>query len=232
MLFLPLPQQNTIDKLDTLGMPKQTEGVDVLPDPELYILLDGRPTKDKVVWQSLVDVSDIKRAVKKLKETNWLYRNIDESSVDDAGKNTIEVVNSTTSSLIERCSSADIAELEAYTICSIDEKLPLGSDIEHYKMLKVEEPALDNRLKFLDVLCFPVLFPSGKYGEFHPREVKLTFSEYIKSRLLNQDARFRKSPEFISFYLWQKELRELSSGICNVMKTTGKHGLSVKDFLK
>ena len=47
-------------------------------------------------------------------------------------QNTIEVVNSTTSSLIERCSSADIAELEAYTIRSIDEKLPLGSDIEHY----------------------------------------------------------------------------------------------------
>ena len=120
MFFLPLPLQNTIDKLDTLGMPKEPEGVDVLPDPQLYILLDGRPTKGKVVWQSFVDVSDIKRAVKKLKETNWLYKNIDESSVDDAAKNTNEVVNSTTSSLIERCSSADIAKLEAYTIRSMD----------------------------------------------------------------------------------------------------------------
>ena len=35
----------------------------MLPDPELYILLDGRPTKDKVVWQALVDVNDIKKAV-------------------------------------------------------------------------------------------------------------------------------------------------------------------------
>ena len=33
------------------------------------------------------------------------------------------------------------------------------------------------------------------------------------------------------YYLWQKELRELSSGICNVLKTTGKHSVSVKDFL-
>ena len=33
------------------------------------------------------------------------------------------------------------------------------------------------------------------------------------------------------YYLWQKELRELSSGIYNVLKTTGKHGMSVKDFL-
>ena len=94
------------------------------------------------------------------------------------------------------------------------------------------QSALDNRLKFLDVLYFPVLFPSGKYGKFHPRKVILTFSEYIKSCLFNQDASFQKSPELTFFYLWQKELRELSSGIYDVMKTTEKHGLSVKDFLK
>ena len=99
MFFLPLPLQNTVDKLDTLGMPKESEGV------------DGRPIKDKVVWQSLVDVNDIKRAVTKLKEKNWLYKNIDENSVDDTAKNTIELVSSTTSSLIEKCSNADIAQL-------------------------------------------------------------------------------------------------------------------------
>ena len=99
----------------------------------------------------------------------------------------------------------------------MDESLPLGSDLDHYKMLKVEEPALDNRLKYLDVICFPCLFPTGRYGEFHPREVKLTFCEYVKSRLLNKDSRFRKNPEFVFYYLWQKELRELASGIYNVL---------------
>jgi len=58
--------------------------------------------KIKVVWQSLVDVNDIKRTVKKLKETNWLYKNIDENSVDDAAKKAVEVVSSTNSTLIER----------------------------------------------------------------------------------------------------------------------------------
>ena len=81
-------------------------------------------------------------------------------------------------------------------------------------------------------MCFSTLFPSGRYGEFHPRDVQLTFSEYIKSQLLNCDARFQKNPEFIFFYLWQKEMRELSSGIYNVMKATGKHGMCVRDFLK
>ena len=233
MFFLPLPLQNTIEAFDDLGIPNDlmSEDLQLLPDPELYILLDGRPTKDKVVWQTLVDVNDIKKAVTKLKETNWLYKNIDENSVDDAAKKAIEVVSSTSSTLIKKATKADIAELEAYTIRRLDEGLPLGSDLEHYKMLKIEEPALDNRLKYLDIMCFPCLFPTGRFGEFHPKEVKLTFCEYVKSRLLNKDSRFRKNPEFVFYYLWQKELRELSSGIYNVLKTTGKHGMSVKDFL-
>ena len=37
---------------------------------------------------------------------------------------------------------------------------------------------IDNRQKHLDVMCFPVLFPTGKYGEFHPRQEKLSHSEY------------------------------------------------------
>ena len=176
MFFLPLPLQNTIEAFDDLGIPNDimSEDLQLLPDPELYILLDGRPTKDKVVWQTLVDVNDIKKAVTKLKETNWLYKNIDENSVDDAAKKAIEVVSSTSSTLIKKATKADIAELEVYTIRRLDEGLPLGSDLEHYKMLKIEELALDNRLKYLDIMCFPCLFPTGRFGEFHPREVTIT----------------------------------------------------------
>ena len=81
MFFLPLPLQNTIEAFDDLGINDLvSDDLQMLPDPELYILLDGRPTKDKVVWQTLVDVNDIKKAVNKLKETNWLYKNINENS--------------------------------------------------------------------------------------------------------------------------------------------------------
>ena len=151
MFFLPLPLQNTIEAFDDLGMPNDlmSEDIQMLPDLELYILLDGRPTKDKVVWQTLVDVNDIKRAVKKLKETNWLYKNIDENCVDDVVKKAIEVVSSISSTLIRKATKTDIAELEAYTIRRMDESLLLGSGLEHYKMLKIEEPALDNRLKYV-----------------------------------------------------------------------------------
>ena len=72
---------------------------------------------------------------------------------------------------------------------------------------------MDNRLHFLDVLCFPTLFPNGHFGEFYPHVEKLTFAENVKSRLLNKDSRFRKNVEFIFYYLWKKEFRELSAGI-------------------
>ena len=62
MFFLPLPLQNTIEAFDDLGINNlMSDDLQMLPDPELYILLDGRPTKDKVVWQTLVDVNDIKK---------------------------------------------------------------------------------------------------------------------------------------------------------------------------
>ena len=137
----------------------------------------------------MIDTKAIKKAVKKLKEVNWLYQNVDEASVDTAATKAIEAVSSTTSSLLKKATPADVAGLEPYTICRMDEKLPVGSDIEH-KMLKVHEPALGNRLTYLDVMCFPVLIPSGRYGEFYPREVNLSFSEYVKSKILNKDSRF------------------------------------------
>ena len=70
-----------------------------------------------------------------MKDTIWLYKNIDEDSVDNAAKKAAEAVSGTTSSIIEKATEADIAGLEAYTIRRMDEKLPVGSDIDHYKML-------------------------------------------------------------------------------------------------
>ena len=42
---------------------------ETLASPELYIIVNGRPTKNKVVWRTLVDVNHIKEAVRKLKRS-------------------------------------------------------------------------------------------------------------------------------------------------------------------
>ena len=60
MFFLPLPFNKT---LETLGQVKHLSSA--LPEPELYIILNGKPTKQKVVWRSLVNVDLVKIAAQK-----------------------------------------------------------------------------------------------------------------------------------------------------------------------
>ena len=58
MFFLPLPLEKTMATLD------EVEESD-LPNPELYIIVNGKPTKNNVVWRNLLPINDIKAAIKK-----------------------------------------------------------------------------------------------------------------------------------------------------------------------
>ena len=53
MFFLPLPFNNTVETVDEVIASK------VLPEPELYIIINGKPTKNNVLWRDLVDVEDL-----------------------------------------------------------------------------------------------------------------------------------------------------------------------------
>ena len=183
------------------------------------------------MWRSLVNVDRVKTAVQKLTETNWVYKGLDDNSVDEAAKRVIEVTNNTSSTMVEKASTDDIAFFQTYTIRSLDNKLSSESDIEQYKLLIIKEDALDNCENYLDVMCFPVLFPTGQFGEHHPHQVKLRHSEYVKSRSLNKNARFRKDPQYVFFLLWQKEMREISSGVYNLLKSTRRQRMSVSALL-
>ena len=117
------------------------------------------------------------------------------------------------------------------TIHTLNQKQSTVYDIEQYKLLRIKENALDNCQKFLDVMCFLYLFPSGTFGEFHIRDVKLSSSEYANSKLLIKDSGFQKNPQSVYFLLWQKELRQLSAGVYNLMKRTQQQRMSVQLFL-
>ena len=143
----------------------------------------------------------------------------------------IEVVNSATSIMLEKADESDIAGFQAYTVRSLDNKLPTDSDIDQYKVMNVSEHPLDSRQLHQDLVCFPALFPTGAFGENHPREVKIGHAEYAKSRLLNKDSHFRKDAQYVFYRLWKKELRELSAGIYNMMKNTRRQSTSVSTLL-
>ena len=111
-----------------------------------------------------------------------MYGDIDENAADDAVKKTLNAVSDVafSSRLLEKCTKDDVDGLQAYTIRRMDEKLPVGLDCEHYKMMTIQENALDSRNCHLDVLCFLILFPTGQFGQYHPRQIKIQFSEYVK----------------------------------------------------
>ena len=125
-----------------------------------------------------------------------------------------------TTRMLKKASREDVAGFQAYTIRNLDNKLSTTSDIEQYKLLSVTEDPIDNRQQHLDVMCFPVLFPTGRFSKFHPRQDKLPHCEYIKSRLLNKDSRFRKDAQYVFYLLWQKEMRELSAGVYNLLDSS------------
>ena len=68
MFFLPLPLNKTLETLDQVVHPG--DGGTILPHPDLYIIVNGKPTTSKVVWRSLVNVDHVKAAVQKFREMN------------------------------------------------------------------------------------------------------------------------------------------------------------------
>ena len=156
---------------------------------------------------------------------------MNDDSIDDASQRIIKCVNDTHSMMLVKASAEDVSSCQAYTIRRLDQKQSTMADTEHYRLINVKENAMSNRLKHLDVLCFPMLFPNGRFGEAHERSVPISPSEYAKSRLLNRDSHFWKDYQYVFFLLWQKEMCELSAGIYNLMKSTRQHVMSVREFI-
>ena len=230
MFFLPLPLERTVHTLDEIE--RKGDGIpDTLPDPELFIVVNSKSKTKKTIWQSLINVDNLQAALEKLRQINWLYSNVDVNSLDEASQRIVESVSDTSSTMLEKVSADDTASYQSYTFLQLHQQQSTLPDTEHYKLTDVREDALSNKLKYLDVLCFPTLFPSGKFGESHPRDVAISPSEYGKSRLLNKDGRFRKNDQYVFFLLWQKEMREISSGISNLLKGTRQHALPVGEFI-
>ena len=224
IFFLPLPLEKTMATLNEVEQ--------ALADPELYIIVNSHPTKNRVLWRSMVDVNDIKDAIAKLREINWLYQHVDDKSIDSAVKNVIEVVSKTSSTMLEKVSDEDVSDFQYYTIGNLDSRLNTATDIDQYKLQNLTEKPLADRQSHLDVMCFPVLFPDGKFGEFHPREVKLSPAEYVKSRLWNKDSRFRKDASYIFYLLAQKEKREIKAGMYNMLSSSKDRPTSVSNFFQ
>ena len=173
MFFLPLPLEKTVHTLEE-AINKSDGALPGLPDPELFIIVNSKAKTNKTMRQSLINVDALRNALRKLRDINWVYWDIDEDSLDDASRRIIESVSDTTSTMLQKVSDDDVSSYQSYTIRRLDRHEPNVPDTDQYKLSNVQENALSNKLRHLDVMCFPTLFPSGRFGESHCRKVHLS----------------------------------------------------------
>uniref|UniRef100_A0A1X7VPS9 DUF6570 domain-containing protein n=1 Tax=Amphimedon queenslandica TaxID=400682 RepID=A0A1X7VPS9_AMPQE len=126
MFYLPFPLEKTMETLNEVVIDSNH-----MPYPELCIIIKGQRTKSNIVWRSLVDGNKIK-ALRKLKDINWVYRNVDDDSIDKSSKNVIQVVGNTTCKMLEKGNDQDFEGLLSYTIRNLDSKIATGSVISQY----------------------------------------------------------------------------------------------------
>ena len=72
------------------------------------------PTTSKVVWCSLVNVDNVKTAIQKLREINWLYSEVKDYSVDDVSKKVIEIADNASSTMLDKADEHDIYWLSGF----------------------------------------------------------------------------------------------------------------------
>ncbi|KAI5701995.1 hypothetical protein M8J75_015542 [Diaphorina citri] len=100
-------------------------------------------------------------------------------------------------------------------------------------MLKVNAAPFDSRDSSIDVKCFPDLFVEGKFGQFHPRSVKLTSSEFIKCVLTSKHSRFRLNQQYLFFLLNDANIRQLNAGIFYKLNITNQNEkLTAQSYLE
>ena len=106
-------------------------------------------------------MNHIKTAISAFKTCNWLYRDVLEECIDESTKHIIEVSNNAPPKMLKKASPDEVDSFQAYTIRNLDNKVSTSSDIEQYKLQHATEEPVRNKQQHLDVMCFPVLFPTG-----------------------------------------------------------------------
>ena len=99
MFFLPLPLDKTVKTLEEIEK-KRDGSPDKLPNPELFIIVNSKSKSKKTIWQSLINVDQVQAALEKKRQINWLYANVNLSSLDEASRCIVESVSDTSSIML------------------------------------------------------------------------------------------------------------------------------------
>jgi len=177
----------------------------------LVLLVGAQPTSKHKIWSSAVDLNKVNTALAWLKDNNALYKDIPVYTTDDirniisnklAGHDESGDTN-TSGGLLKKLDEATKSFLyEHFTIQPLSADYPADAIID-YQLQKVNGLSVDIFDSNLDLMAFPELFPTGCNGiKDTVREGKIGTSDYIKSRLLNKNPKFRLNIPYL-FHCFQ-----------------------------
>ena len=83
----------------------------------------------------------------------------------------------------------------------------------------------------LDVKAFPELFPTGQYGiRDTTRTAKISTSDYIRSRLLNKNPKFRLNINYLFHCFQIQEVSNMCHSVGHMLRTVTNNNMSAKAF--
>ena len=216
IVHLPLPLQENVKVMNTISA------------ENLNIVVNGLPTRAGLVWQHFVRPKKVLEALEKLKAFNHLYKDVVISSESDlalaAGLDESDLVgpkqeDSEAHAILRAINDEDQLRIaEQFTVQPIDfhdDKEPIA----RFEQLMASGEIIDARADNTEYLSFPHLYPNGRFGRFHTREVKLGEAEFCKSRFLNADRRFARDPQYLFWSCRQSQLKALMSGVYHFMQS-------------
>jgi len=206
----------------------------------LLLLVGGQPTRSKRVWASVVDLRKVHTALLWLREHNPLYKDVPVYSLDDI-KERIErrlgssdaVDESVGDTLLRKLSESAKSKLyESFTVQPISSEFPADSMVE-YQMDKVHGTSSDIFDTELDLKAYPELFPTGCNGMREAtRQVKIGTSDFIKSRLLNKDPKFRLNLNYLFHCFQVQEVSNMSHSVGHMLRTVTGRNMSARDLFE
>ncbi|KYN06207.1 hypothetical protein ALC62_02854 [Cyphomyrmex costatus] len=254
---LPLPIQETFNKVCP---PEETINL----NHELYILVRSIPKKSKTVWENLVNINKVYKALQWYKDNNPHYSDIrlpassgdlindefpeteyqivnDESDeIDEVVEDTVQHNKVNNVPTVLKRKAFQITEYsvinDQYIIYQMHAKrIDNESALRLYQMLKIEDVPMDSRYKYLDVMCFPDLYPEGVNGQREDRNFALPEYLFVRTRLMSKHSRFRLNLQYLFFLLNDANYRQLKNAIYYTMMvhreryTAGRYLTELKD---
>jgi len=205
----------------------------------LVLLVGGQPTQNKKIWTSLVDLSKVHKALTWLRQHNYLYKDVPAYTLEDLQSimhKRIATINSSDhseqdSALLKKLDDASKSYLyENFSIQPLSSSVPSDVVID-YQLNKVSGQSMNIFDSDLDVKAFPELFPTGENGiRDSMRELKIATTDFIRSRLLNRNPKFRLNINYLFHCFQVQEVSNMCHSIGHMLRSVTGNKLSAKEF--